>query len=74
MPRKIRELKADLRKAGFIIEPKRGKGSHARWVHRYHPEIGLTLAGHDGDDAQHYQERQLREAIAHARAKEEEIP
>lgn len=74
MPRKIRHLKADRRAAGFAIEPDRGKGSHARWVHRRHPEIGVTLSGHDGDDAQDYQERQVREAIASARAKEEERP
>jgi hypothetical protein len=62
-------LKADLREAGFAIEPDRGKGSHARWVHRRFREIGVTLSGHDGDDAQHYQERQVREAIALARAR-----
>lgn len=74
MPRKIRQLKADLRRAGFEIEPARGKGSHARWTHRYHPGIGVTLSGHDGDDAEYYQERQVREAIAAASAKEEEWP
>jgi predicted RNA binding protein YcfA (HicA-like mRNA interferase family) len=74
MPRKIRQLKADLRKAGFVLEPMRGKGSHERWVHRFHPGIGVTLSGHDGDDAQHYQEREVRQAIAEARVKEENEP
>lgn len=72
MPRKIRQLKADLRKAGFVLQSGRGKGSHQRWVHRDYPELGITLAGHDGDDADHYQERQLRDAVALVRAREEE--
>jgi hypothetical protein len=42
MPRKIRQLKADLRKSVFEIEPMRGKGSHMLWVHRSHPEISVN--------------------------------
>ena len=70
MPRKIRQLKADLRRAGFVIEPMRDKGSHVLWVHRSHPGVSVNLAGHDGDDAHHYQEREVREAIAEIRTKE----
>jgi predicted RNA binding protein YcfA (HicA-like mRNA interferase family) len=33
MPKKIRELRSQLRKAGFHSRP--GKGSHEKW---YHPE------------------------------------
>jgi predicted RNA binding protein YcfA (HicA-like mRNA interferase family) len=63
-----------LRRAGFVVEPLRGKGSHVLWVHRSHPGISVNLAGHDGDDAHHYQEREVREAIAEIRAKEETAP
>lgn len=35
MPRKVRELEADLRKEGFTRQP--GKGSHRRWVHPLYP-------------------------------------
>ena len=65
MPRKIRQLRSDLRKAGFSLVPKRGKGSHTVWVH---PETrtSVTVSGSDGDDAQFYQVRDVREAIAAA--------
>jgi len=33
MPRKIRELKAQIAHEGFVYLPKRGKGSHERWRH-----------------------------------------
>jgi predicted RNA binding protein YcfA (HicA-like mRNA interferase family) len=61
MPRKIRELKADLRRAGF--EESAGKGSHTRWEHPLLPDRH-TLSGHDGDDARPYQEQQLRALLA----------
>ncbi len=67
MPRKLRELKADLRRAGFREEP--GKGSHTGWRH---PRLAdkLTLSGRDGDDAQAYQERQVRDFLRRVRAAE----
>jgi predicted RNA binding protein YcfA (HicA-like mRNA interferase family) len=48
MPKKIRELKAMLRKAGFFPRP--GKGSHTIWEH---PDLDddFTLSGGDGNDA-----------------------
>lgn len=61
MPRKIRQLKAELRKEGCFWRP--GKGSHTVWGHALVPDT-LTLSGHDGDDAQPYQERRVRELIA----------
>lgn len=64
MPRKIRQLKSDLKKAGFVERPSRGKGSHSWWVHRDIEGAEVNLSGHDGDDAQRYQERDVREAIA----------
>ncbi len=60
MPRKIRELRADLRRGGFRIRP--GHGSHERWTHPLVPGR-VTLSGGDGDDAQRYQERQIAKAL-----------
>ena len=64
MPRKIRQLKADLRNAGFIEQRDRGKGSHTRWVHPAVPGSAVTVSGHDGDDAKAFQERDIRNAMA----------
>lgn len=60
MPKKIRELKAMLRKAGFIPRP--GKGSHTVWEH---PDLDdkLALSGGDGYDAKTYQEKDVREIL-----------
>ena len=58
MPKKIRELKAMLRKAGFFSRP--GKGSHTVWTHPALPKDELTIAGNDGDDAKKYQELDVR--------------
>ena len=56
MPRKIRELIADLRHAGFALD--RQKGSHRQFKH---PSFqgGISLSGGVGDDARTYQERQV---------------
>ena len=65
MPRKVRQLKAQLRKAGFVEDSRRGKGSHSYW---HHPSGAyVVLSGADGDDAQSYQERDVKKAVAHAR-------
>ena len=58
MPRKIRQLIADLEKAGFAFSP--GKGSHRKYRRG---ETTVVLAGHAGDDAKHYQEKDVRRAI-----------
>ncbi len=55
MPRKGRQLKADLRKAGF--RPERQKGSHVTWEHERYPSIAVVLAIQDGEDADPYEER-----------------
>jgi predicted RNA binding protein YcfA (HicA-like mRNA interferase family) len=61
MPRKIRELIRDLQGAGFH-EIGGGKGSHRKFTHlRYRGAV--TLSGKPGDDANCYQERQVRQAI-----------
>ena len=61
VPRKIRQLVADLERAGFFLVAG-GKGSHRKFRHPKHAG-SLVLSGHDGDDARHYQERQVRNAI-----------
>jgi predicted RNA binding protein YcfA (HicA-like mRNA interferase family) len=60
MPRKIRELEADLRREGFSPQP--GKGSHRRYIHPLYPGHVL-ISGREGDDAKPYQEREVREAL-----------
>ncbi|MBA2277654.1 MAG: type II toxin-antitoxin system HicA family toxin [Chloroflexia bacterium] len=67
MPPKIRQLKAELRDAGFRRLKDRGKGSHTVWQHPEHVETEVTLSGGDGADAKPYQQRQVREAIERVR-------
>ena len=60
MPKKIRELKKMLAKAGFSqVE---GKGSHTNWIHPNY-QGKLTISGKDGADARKYQERLVQQAI-----------
>ena len=68
MPRKLRQVRADLRVAGFVLV--RTTGSHETWEHPRGPSV--TLAGKDGADAQFYQERAVRAALAAVRATQEE--
>ena len=65
MPRKIRQLIADLQRAGFYQVPG-GKGSHRKFQHANY-RGSFTLSGNSGDDAQRYQEKQVRDAIDEAR-------
>ena len=59
MPRKVRQLIADLERAGFINRG--GKGSHRNFTH---PKgLRVTLSGNPGDDARPYQERDVRRAL-----------
>ena len=60
MPKKIRELKSLLQRAGFTMRA--GKGSHTVWSHAKLEE-SITVAGHDGDDAKPYQEKDVRQII-----------
>ena len=60
MPRKIRDLIADLQAAGFINRG--GKGSHRNFVHSKVMKP-VTLSGKLGDDAKHYQTRAVKAAI-----------
>ena len=68
--RKLRQLRADLRRAGFSVT--RQTGSHQTWQHPAVQGYSLTVAGADGADAQPYQERDVRDALARARAARED--
>jgi predicted RNA binding protein YcfA (HicA-like mRNA interferase family) len=63
MPPKIRELIADLERAGFISRG--GKGSHLNFVHPSVTEP-VTVSGKLGDDAKPYQIKAVRRAIEDA--------
>ena len=59
MPRKIRQLIKELKKAGFIN--KGGKGSHRNY---WHPAgVAVTLSGKSGNDAKPYQEKLVNQKI-----------
>jgi predicted RNA binding protein YcfA (HicA-like mRNA interferase family) len=63
MPRKVRNLIADLERAGFVNRG--GKGSHRNFTH---PRgVRITISGNPGDDAKHYQERDVKRAVEAAR-------
>ncbi|MBK8476743.1 MAG: type II toxin-antitoxin system HicA family toxin [Opitutaceae bacterium] len=59
MPRKVRQLIADLERAGFVHRP--GKGSHRNYEHPRGSRV--TLSGASGDDAKPYQEKLVRRSI-----------
>jgi predicted RNA binding protein YcfA (HicA-like mRNA interferase family) len=61
VPQKIRELKRQLRQAGFSCRP--GKGSHTVWTHPALPRDELTISGSDGDDAKKYQELDVKNIL-----------
>lgn len=65
MPKKVRDLVAELESAGFVNRG--GKGSHRNFVH---PEVSkpITISGALGDDAKRYQERAARSAIEESRS------
>ncbi|KAA6183494.1 type II toxin-antitoxin system HicA family toxin [Thiohalocapsa marina] len=61
MPPKVRELIAQLQKAGFV--DRGGKGCYRNFVH---PNVvkPITVAGKPGDDAKQYLVRAVQRAIA----------
>src|SRR5947209_563260 len=61
MPPKVRQLKAALSKAGFLVRP--AKGSHTMWIHPAFPGISVTVSGKDGDDAKPYQIRDVQNTL-----------
>ena len=60
MPPKIKQLITKLEKAGFVNRG--GKGSHRNFAH---PKVAkpITISGKTGDDALHYQERDVKKAV-----------
>jgi predicted RNA binding protein YcfA (HicA-like mRNA interferase family) len=61
VPPKIRELIAELERAGF--KDRGGRGSHRNYVH---PRLSkpITISGKLGDDAKQYQVHAVGRAIA----------
>jgi predicted RNA binding protein YcfA (HicA-like mRNA interferase family) len=59
MPPKIRELIRELTVAGF--ENRGGKGSHQNF--RHPKGVNITISGRTGDDAKHYQIREVKRAL-----------
>ncbi len=64
MPPKIRDLIADLKRAGFVNRG--GKGSHRNFFHPYVARP-ITISGHPGDDAKRYQIRAVHMALDEAK-------
>jgi predicted RNA binding protein YcfA (HicA-like mRNA interferase family) len=64
MAKKLRELKAMLRRAGWV-QIQGGKGSHSKWMH---PRVSrrVILSGGDGADALRYQEMDVARAVDEA--------
>ena len=65
MPKKIRELKSILKKAGFTLLKDRGKGSHTVWEHP-NVEKNVILSGKDSN-AQKDREKRVEEAVEEAK-------
>jgi predicted RNA binding protein YcfA (HicA-like mRNA interferase family) len=61
MPKKVRELKSALQKAGFSCRS--GKGSHTVWFHPLLPDCRVVISGKDGADADRYHEKDVRDAL-----------
>jgi predicted RNA binding protein YcfA (HicA-like mRNA interferase family) len=64
MPRKIRQLARDLKRAGFVNRG--GKGPHRNYEHD--KGVRVTLSGQLGDDAKPYQEKEVKRAIEEAKS------
>lgn len=60
MPRKIKQLIRELEDAGFINRG--GKGSHRNFIHPT-KGVAITISGKLGDDAKHYQEKEVFKKI-----------
>ncbi len=66
VPRKIRDLLKDLRKAGFAVVSG-GKGSHRKFSHPA-VKVPAIIPGRDGDDAKPYLERHITEKIEESKS------
>ncbi len=72
MPKKVRELKRLVSKAGFVLKPGRGKGSHSYWLHPLLPREPITIPGKDGSDAKPYLEKEVKRLLDKLKAMEDE--
>ena len=65
MPPKVRELVAELQKAGFV--DRGGKGSHRNFVH---PKVSkpITISGASGEDAKQYLVRAVKRAVEESKS------
>ena len=68
MPRKVRQLIRDLLDADFALVQGEGKGSHRKFEHIKGQTV--ILSGKDDADAHHYQEKDVRRAVADSKKKE----
>ena len=59
MPKKIRELIRELKKAGFV--DRGGKGSHRNFIHPSGKIV--VISGNPAKDAKRYQEKQVAHKI-----------
>ncbi|NQU40747.1 MAG: type II toxin-antitoxin system HicA family toxin [Lentisphaerae bacterium] len=59
MPKKVRELIRDLKRAGFV--DRGGRGSHRNFAHAAGAHI--TVSGSPSHDAKRYQEREVEKAV-----------
>ncbi len=60
MPRKIRQLVADLERVGFVNRG--GKGNHRNFLHPKCPYL-VRLSGNPGADVLPYQEKAVKRAL-----------
>jgi hypothetical protein len=65
MPRKLRELRAELRSAGFAVDHQ--TGSDQVWKHPQVTGVSANLAGKDRADARPYQEREVQDTLRRLR-------
>ncbi len=65
MPRKLRQLIADLRQSGFVHVAT--NGSHRKY--RHPGGATVILSGHTGADAHRYQEKDVQAALEAAKEK-----
>ena len=65
MPQKVRELIAELERAGF--KNRGGKGSHRNFVHTKVARP-VTISGAPGDDAKQYQVRAVKRAVEESKS------
>ncbi len=69
MPQKLRELRRNLRRAGWSIT--RQRGSHETWTHPLVP-LPVILVGKDSQDAHRYQVEDVTAAVEVSREAEEQ--